>query len=136
MNILSLDQQSYQIINEISNDFLTNFDKILSYQVQPTHNLEPILIYFFISKNHTEFDKSEFKIKNLFRSLTMREHYNINHELKIKLSKKIENKNLYFLFYHLSLNQILYKFKKKGILRTKPELIRNKFKVENKNETK
>ncbi len=129
MKILSMDSQSYQTINEISNHISSNLEKILLYKEKPSHPLEPFIVYFLILKNHPYIEKYEFKINQSFRTLNIFEIYILNEKIKKEIKKHLEKKEKFFLYYNLLINQILYKLKKEDNLRTKPSLARKNIKL-------
>ncbi len=129
MKILSLDSQSYQTINEVSNYISTNLEKILLYKENPDHPLEPFLVYFFILKNNPNLEKYEFKINNSFKSLNIFEMYLISKEIRKQINSFFKNKENFFLYYNLLINQILYKLKKQDNLRIKPSILRKNIKI-------
>jgi len=129
MKILSLDSQSYQIINEVSNYISTNLEKILLYKENPDYPLEPFLVYFFILKNNPNLENYEFRINNSFRTFNIFEMYLINKEIRKQINSFFENKENFFLYYNLLMNQILYKLKKQDNLRVKPSILRKSIKI-------
>ena len=135
MKILSLDSQSYQTINEVSNYISTNFEKILLYKEIPDHPLEPFLVYFFILKNNPSIEKYEFRINNSFRSLNIFEMYLISKEIRKQINFFFKNKENFFLYYNLLINQILYKLEKQYNLRIKPSILRKNIKITKENTT-
>ena len=129
MKILSIDSQSYQKISEISNHISNNFEKILLYKEKPSQTLDPYIVYFFILKNHPQIEKYDFKIDKSFRTLSIFEIYTLNKKIKKEIKKYFENKENFFLYYNLLINQILYKLKKEDNLRIKPKIERKKIRL-------